>query len=165
VNPPVQQNFYHRGRRKVFNLIIMRIVKKWFQLSGQERRYVLAATIYLALISLGLKIFGYRRCLAFITNRSQVAVDTSLVGEDQLQAMVTSFRRVTNTLRMGKCLSRSLAMHAYLQGYGIGSQVRIGVSKEEAFEAHAWVEYRGVPLGEVVDLKYRSMGSLEPLVS
>nr|UXE44902.1 hypothetical protein Hi04_10k_c3883_00011 [uncultured bacterium] len=45
-------------------------------------------------------------------------------------------------LRRGTCLSRALTIAARAPG----SEVVIGVSSPQEFEAHAWVELDGVPL-------------------
>ena len=50
------------------------------------------------------------------------------------------------------CLHRSLVLWWLLRRRGIASQIRIGVrSPGDGFEAHAWVECAGVPLGEAGD--------------
>ena len=47
------------------------------------------------------------------------------------------------------CLERSLALWWLLARRGVAAQLRIGVRKTgEKFEAHAWVEYDGVAVGE-----------------
>ncbi|HLQ69557.1 MAG TPA: lasso peptide biosynthesis B2 protein [Gemmatimonadales bacterium] len=48
------------------------------------------------------------------------------------------------------CLVRAVALHQMLQARGLtGSSLRVGVRREgAAFLAHAWVDYRGMVLGE-----------------
>jgi hypothetical protein len=48
------------------------------------------------------------------------------------------------------CLERALALHAMLEARGLtGSRVRVGVRLSgESFAAHAWVEFRGIVLGD-----------------
>lgn len=47
------------------------------------------------------------------------------------------------------CLHRSLALRRLLRRRGIPCALRLGVrTSDRAFEAHAWVEFAGVPLHE-----------------
>jgi hypothetical protein len=47
------------------------------------------------------------------------------------------------------CLAQSLALHAWLRGEGVPSELRIGVVKADArLAAHAWVELDGVPVND-----------------
>lgn len=45
-----------------------------------------------------------------------------------------------------RCLMRALVLTDLLARRGIESSLVIGVQSEPAFDAHAWVEYRGYPL-------------------
>jgi hypothetical protein len=42
-----------------------------------------------------------------------------------------------------RCLARSLALTRLLARRGIATELKIGVRKQDQFEAHAWVEWRG----------------------
>ncbi|MFI5329492.1 MAG: lasso peptide biosynthesis B2 protein [Desulfobaccales bacterium] len=54
------------------------------------------------------------------------------------------------------CLPKSLALWWLLHRQGIGSDLRIGVTpKEGRLEAHAWVEFQGVPLNDQDDVHER----------
>jgi hypothetical protein len=47
------------------------------------------------------------------------------------------------------CVPRALALRSLLAEEGIVTELRIGVRKEgDRLVAHAWVEHRGVPIGE-----------------
>jgi len=46
------------------------------------------------------------------------------------------------------CLERSLALAFELRRSGIESQLRIGVSSGNGFQAHAWIEMDGVVLND-----------------
>jgi len=47
------------------------------------------------------------------------------------------------------CLPQALMVHGLLRRRGLAPQLRIGVRKSESnFDAHAWVELRGVALGQ-----------------
>lgn len=54
------------------------------------------------------------------------------------------------------CLPRALVLQWLLGRQGIGTELRIGVRKEMAqLSAHAWLEYKGQPLGEPQDIALR----------
>ncbi len=60
------------------------------------------------------------------------------------------------------CVPRSLALRALLAESGIRTELRIGVRKTgESLAAHAWVEHRGLPLGEPAAIAER-FTPLEP---
>jgi hypothetical protein len=83
-----------------------------------------------------------------------------LGSNNQMARTVSTEALVTLTCRMvlaaahnspipSTCLERSLSIWWLLGRQGIGSQLRIGVRKdEENFQAHAWVEHDGVAIGE-----------------
>ena len=143
----------------------MHALRRFFQLSGKQRNHTVVAAVYFLVTLLALRLAGFRFCSQFIARHIQQETDTLSDGDPQTQTLVTAFQRVTNTLNFGKCLSRAMALQSFLAHYGIVSQMRIGVSKDDAdFKAHAWVEYRGRPLGEVVDTKYQMLDSVEPIV-
>jgi hypothetical protein len=54
------------------------------------------------------------------------------------------------------CLPRALCLRWLLGRHGIETELRIGVSKRRGdLAAHAWVEHRGRPVGEVGDVADR----------
>jgi hypothetical protein len=64
------------------------------------------------------------------------------------------------------CLVQSLTLQRLLRRRGIKSQLRIGVRRQQGrFEAHAWVEFAGVPMNDIRNVKERfapfeTMGNL-----
>lgn len=56
--------------------------------------------------------------------------------------------------RRAACLGRSLVTWAALRSHGYDVDLRIGGRKQgEAFQAHAWVEWRGQALAEPEDIQ------------
>ena len=54
------------------------------------------------------------------------------------------------------CLRQSLVLRWLLGRAGIPAELRLGARREAAtLEAHAWVEYRGEPIGEAPDVVVR----------
>lgn len=71
-------------------------------------------------------------------------------------------------LRRVPCLQRSVALHEMLRRQGLAPELRIGVRREGGtLQAHAWLLFEGLPLGEPGDIedrflpltRYRSDGS------
>lgn len=63
------------------------------------------------------------------------------------------------------CLTRSLLLDWLLQRRGVTSDLRIGVRLTEgALDAHAWVEYKGIPVNDLpyVASQFASFGELVP---
>jgi hypothetical protein len=55
-----------------------------------------------------------------------------------------------------RCLPKALCLRRLLGRHGIHAELRIGVStRDGALAAHAWVERRGVPIGETRDVEDR----------
>jgi hypothetical protein len=62
------------------------------------------------------------------------------------------------------CLTRSIALVILLKKRGIKSQLRIGVRKAGAsLDAHAWVEYAGIPVNDTSDVAQRYAMFSEPV--
>lgn len=55
-----------------------------------------------------------------------------------------------------RCLPKALCLRRLLRRHGIEAELRIGVStRDGGLAAHAWVERRGVPVGETRDVEER----------
>jgi len=129
---------------------------KFRRLSPQERRTFLAAMAWLPCFSLALRMFGLRRFRA-ILHRTVVPA----------QRLPDSLEQV---LRMGElvniagrhtpcpvtCLTRSLLLEWLLGRRGVDAELRIGVRLYgTALDAHAWVEYAGMPVNDQPDVASR----------
>jgi len=60
--------------------------------------------------------------------------------------LVWAVRAASGRIPAASCLTQSLALHCLLARAGHRAEVRIGVTMEGGFGAHAWVEYAGQPL-------------------
>ena len=125
-------------------------LKKFRELTWPERRIFFLALALLPMTALGLRLFGFRRTHAALTR----AVFEGAADDDStlLQARNTA-RMVAAAARYGpyraSCVPLSLTLQCLLRRRRIETDLRLGVSKVAArLEAHAWVEYQGVPLIE-----------------
>ena len=112
------------------------------------------ASVLLPLISLSLRIRGFRTTQATLQSFSIPSKTKKRVGEQALDAerVLMAVRMVNAAARYGlgsTCLEKSLALWWLLRREGIVSSVRIGARKAAGkFEAHAWVERDGAALNE-----------------
>jgi hypothetical protein len=134
-------------------------ISKWrrFNALGRgQKRLFWVATILLPWYWVGLRVLGYLRLYAWVARsgagsamRGDADIDISLLqeyGEAVNLAARHSLFPVT-------CLTRSMLLQSVLGRRGVCSDLRIGVQiKDGVFAAHAWVEYKGVPLNDRVDI-------------
>lgn len=127
------------------------------QLSAKDWLVLLNAILLLPLIAIGLYMSGYKRTRRFMAHF--VPANTTKKKHN-----IESVRRAEMTARMvdiaakhgffrTDCLKKSLVTWWLLGRKGIESEIIFGIQKEEQdlLHAHAWVEYKGVPLGESRD--------------
>ena len=124
-------------------------------LNSQERGMFLRAATLLPLISLSLRIRGFRA-----TQQSLQSFSFSSKIERRSPENVADSERVRLAVRMVNaavrygwarptCLEKSLALWWLLRRHGITSSVRIGARAAGGkLEAHAWVECEGAALNE-----------------
>ncbi len=119
---------------------------------GAGRGTVFAASLLLPLAGLALHLLGVRRALRLF------AGDLRFTGVFAPQAAERVAREVERagreySLYPVDCLVRSLVVVWLLRRRGIAAEFRLGVrTLTGRFEAHAWVEHGGVPLGEDADV-------------
>jgi hypothetical protein len=125
--------------------------RRFSALERPARGLFLRAAALLPLISLSLRLRGFRKTQAFLQKFLSLpshTVDISTSGSADLTVrMVRAATR--HTLGRATCLEESLALSWLLGRQGIASELRVGVRKDgEKFEAHAWIERDGVALNE-----------------
>ena len=117
-------------------------------LSWGQRGQLMQASLLLALVGMGLRLFGLRRVQTVL--RWASAADT---GRDDLPA-AQALARIVQTAAAGSavrpsCLTRSLVLCWMLRRRGLAAHLRIGVARPGGrFAAHAWVEHGSFPLTE-----------------
>ena len=82
-------------------------------------------------------------------------------GAGHLNANLRQLRRygdlanvaANHSLFAANCLPRSLYLWWFLRNFGWDSTIRFGAHKTEtAIQAHAWVEYQGIPINDAEDV-------------
>ena len=111
----------------------------------------LRAAALLPLVSLSLRLRGFRKTQAFLQKFRSLPgnpADTSASSSADLTVRMVR-AAVRNSLGHPTCLDESMTLWWLLERQGIGSELRVGVRKDgEKFEAHAWVEREGLALNE-----------------
>ena len=126
-------------------------LRRFSALERGARGLFLRAAVLLPLISLSLRLRGFRKTQASL----QKYLSTPNNEEDsfvpgRVDVTVRMVRAaVRHSVGLPTCLEESLALWWMLSRQGIASELRIGVRKhDEKFEAHAWVERKGVAVNE-----------------
>ncbi len=130
------------------------------RLPGADRRLLAAALVMLPLTALALRLLGLRRWQAALARFAAVrggpaADDAVVIGRGRAAARLVDAAARRGAYR-ATCLPRSLVLWWLLRRRGIAADLRIGVRKLAGeFQAHAWVEYRGVALNDGDDVSER----------
>jgi hypothetical protein len=128
--------------------------RRFRKLPPSQRSLVLRAMALLPLTEAGLRLMGFRRWKKLVERLSRpVPQRRILEGADQ-QAMAERISRAVRSAerhgpRAPNCLERSLTLWWLLRRHGIEGELHVGARKSESrFEAHAWVELRGLVLND-----------------
>ena len=126
--------------------------RKFWHLSWLERWLLLQALLILPITGLILRLLGFKRCQSIMVRLSPLR--DAPVQTDILSQRARKIARVVRVAAWygpysGKCLEQSLVLWYLLRRQLIKSDLRIGARKDGSrFEAHAWVEFLGIPLNE-----------------
>ena len=135
-----------------------RRLQKLRQLSWLERRLLLKALLLLPLLSLMLRVLGFKRVYNVLSRPLPTSIEAN--EEARLADARTTAAMVQSAVYVIPipitCLPHSLALWLLLRRQGITSDLRIGVQQiNDEFMAHAWVEYAGLVLNDRQDVHAR----------
>ena len=126
---------------------------------------LLAAMTWLPLFWIGLNILGLRRFQAWLQHDSP-SIETA-ISQDEIIRIATLVNIAARQADIpATCLTRSLLLRWMLQRRGVASQLRIGVRMiQGSLDAHAWVEYAGIPINDRPDVneQFAPFAELLPL--
>jgi hypothetical protein len=126
-------------------------LRRFSALERPARGLFLRASALLPLISLSLRLRGFRKTQAFLQKLLSLPSHTVKISTSSSADLTVRMVRAAtrHTLGRATCLEESLALWWLLGRQAIASDLRVGVRKDgEKFEAHAWVERDGVALNE-----------------
>ena len=127
-------------------------IHRFRTLTWAERRLLLQAAVLLPLVGAALRPMRLRRVLSLLDALAGSASGTA-VGARRTAQVVGWAARYGAT--RGTCLTRSLTLWCLLRRQRIAADLRIGVRREGAFEAHAWIEHDGRVLNDTPDVRER----------
>jgi hypothetical protein len=142
---------------------LTRKLSQFLALTTPDRRTFLAAMAILPLFWIGLRTLGLQR-LQTRLQRTPLRPSATLTPDDltRLGTLVNSASH--HALGPANCLTRSLYLWWLLRLRGVDSQLRIGVRLTKgALDAHAWVEYGGVPVNDRPDVSADFAPFAEPV--
>jgi len=128
--------------------------RRFRELPPLERSLVLRAMALLPLTEAGLRLMGFRRWKELVEHLSLSVPQRRILERADQQMMAERISRSVRSAELHgpgtpNCLERSLTLWWLLQCYGIDGELHVGARKSESrFEAHAWVELRGVVLND-----------------
>ena len=132
-------------------------LQRFSSLDPEARGIFLRAAVLLPVISVSLKIRGFRATQEFLLRFLPHPQRISQGSSDRLLADIERTRltvrmvnaAVRHAWRSPTCLEKSLALWWLLGRQDIASELRIGARKvQDEFEAHAWVERQGVAVND-----------------
>jgi hypothetical protein len=127
-------------------------LSRFLALSATHRRTFVAAMVMLPLFRVALCLLGLQRLQARIHRKHHP--NSSALELDEMKRIGVLVNRATHlVLGPNNCLTRSLYLWWLLRRKGVYCHLRIGVRMVQgAFEAHAWVEYAGIPVNDRHDI-------------
>lgn len=122
-----------------------KVKRKWF---------LIKYTIEACLLHIPLLIFGRKRLISLLSKFHKPIVKYYINNEQDIKILKKQIHPIFKKIRTSKyhwsnCLSSSILLWHILKSQGLDTQIVIGTSKEyQQFKAHAWVEYKQMPLNE-----------------
>lgn len=126
-------------------------LRRFSALERPARWLFLRAAALLPLVSLSLRLRGFRKTQAFLRKFLSLPSHPADISVSSSANLTVRMVRAAVRTSIGHptCLDESLALWWLLGRQGIRSELKVGVRKEgEKFEAHAWVERDGLALNE-----------------
>jgi hypothetical protein len=124
----------------------MKRIRRLLCLSSQEKRLLIKSACLLVLIRVGLSLLPFETLLRFL--RRGPAPPYTSQSEDSvlIDRVAWAVSSTSRYIPFATCLTQALTANLLLRRLGQRSHLRIGVArnKEGKFEAHAWVESRGM---------------------
>jgi hypothetical protein len=144
---------------------------KLLALSPFERWILFHALWMLPLIACALRFAGFERCQSILIRlASALEVKTPGPRQQALAEACAAARTVDIAARHGwhrpRCLQKSLVLWWLMRRRGLPADLWFGVRKEETgLDAHAWIEYDGVVLNDLDDVRERFAAFKSPFSS
>ena len=129
----------------------MRDLRRYLRLTSFERRIVVQSFAGLVLTRAGLGVFGFGIWKRVAAAQARARSGGDGRDTDSLSAAVVRMHASAERRLFFKpsCLEHALVLWWLLRRQGVAAELRVGGRKEQGrFEAHAWVEAGGAPVGD-----------------
>ncbi len=144
---------------KLSNLRLMSDAQRISLANSEDRRLVLRLLPRMLRVRIWLMQHDFAVTCDLIRRRGPEPIAGALLADADIWRALRAGRIVNslgNKLPLdARCLVRSLAAWWLLRSEGVPADLRIGVSLENGFAAHAWVELWGEPLTDTPDILSR----------
>jgi hypothetical protein len=139
-------------------------VRNWlrfWRLPLIEKRLLVESLFMLPLTGLALRSVGFNRWRGALARLAPGREPRTSDSAEILTARADAITRIVKAAAChgpyrGNCLEQSVALWWLLRRGGIESDLRFGARKEASrIEAHAWVEFKGRPLNDNLDVHLR----------
>ncbi|MGB7443771.1 MAG: lasso peptide biosynthesis B2 protein, partial [Coleofasciculaceae cyanobacterium] len=138
----------------------------WKKLSLYENYLLLQALTLLPLLALSLKLLGFKRTQAILSNFLPPELYSDAPSSSAaILPIVKIVKIATKYYSWATCLKKSLVLWYLLRRQGIAAELQIGTRFEQGeFQAHAWVEYQGCVVGDRQGVKqhFTAFDNLDP---
>ena len=135
-------------------MLLLRKLRSFRSLPASEQGCYLSALMLLPLVDISLRLFSWQRCHRWAERwaRDRVATGKTFPQPRRIAWLVE--RAAQHCPWPATCLRRSLLLWTFLLRSGVASELRLGFRNPGGkFEAHAWVEWNGVPLNDTPDVR------------
>jgi hypothetical protein len=135
------------------------------RLSGDQRRELAAALLFLPLVWIAIRVLGFNRLHQWIL-RTPANNARALTFEDA-RAMGALVNVATATvLGRGNCLTRSMYLLLRLRRLGAPGELKIGMRLiDDRLEGHAWVVIEGEPVNDAKNIAEQYVAFADPIGS
>jgi hypothetical protein len=125
-------------------------IASFVNLPGLDRVVLMQALALLPALSVGLKLFGFRRVYQLLSQWAPNPDDNPKVNQEHVERIADLVGKAAwRGFYPVTCLPRSLSLWALLHRSHLPGELCIGVRRSETgIQAHAWVEVDRVPLLE-----------------
>ena len=135
-------------------MLLLRKLRSFRSLPAGEQRCYLLALLLLPLVDLALRLCSWPRCHEWATHWARRGPIAGRTYPPPRRIAWLVERAAQHCPWPATCLRRSLLLWAFLLRSGVASELRLGFRNPEGrFEAHAWVEWNGVPLNDAPDVR------------
>jgi hypothetical protein len=148
-------------------MLLLRKIRSFASLPPAEQTCYFQALLLFPLVDVCLRLFSWDRCHRWAqqwAHRGQAKPSRQLPSPRRIAWLVE--RAARHCPWPATCLRRSLLLWAFLLRSGVPSELRLGFRNPDGkFEAHAWVEWSGVPLNDTPDVRSRYAVPAQALTS